>query len=170
MKLKAKIEINGKEIDMNIEVSEEELAKLQKEKKRDVGYGYGHLNDLYYVVLGDDYVSLVNNSDFTQKMQAYDKACNLYHDKTLAENNARADKLMRQLRRFAAEHSYNNLSPNNKYEIYYDKFSEKQISVAPICNKKYFGAIQFDSLETAQLALDKFHDELVWYFQEYLRK
>jgi hypothetical protein len=117
-------------------------------------------------VLSDDYVSLVNNSDWAQKMQAYDKACNLYHDKILAENNARADKLMRQLRRFLAENSCNNLSLDHKYEIYYDNFSGKQISVAP-SNKKYFGAIQFDSLETAQLAIDTFYDELLWYFTEY---
>ena len=32
---------------------------------------------------------------------------------------------------------------------------------------KHFGAIHFDSEETANAAMDKFHDELIWYFTEY---
>ena len=32
---------------------------------------------------------------------------------------------------------------------------------------RYYGIIYFDSVQIAQLAINTFHDELVWYFTEY---
>lgn len=32
---------------------------------------------------------------------------------------------------------------------------------------RYHGIIYFDSGEAAQLAIETFHDELIWYFTEY---
>lgn len=167
MKLKAKVEVNGKEIEMDIEVSEEELAKLQKEEKRDVGYGYGHLNDLHYYV--DEYNNVLCNNQ-VHVMTDLQVACNLYHNKTLAKNDARADKLMRQLRKFAAEHNQKKLdwndSSDSKYSIKYWHAGTGHLSVEDSYQIQSFGEY-FDSKETAQLALNTFRDELMWYFTEY---
>lgn len=165
MKLKAKVEVNGKEIEMDIEVSEKELAKLQKEEKKDTGYGFGHIDDIHYVPHLDGSVTSIGD-DFV--MADIDRACNLYHNRTLAENNARADSLMRQLRRFSVEHSNKpiSFSTDKWYEIFYDYIS-KQLKVEDMSDCRYFGTILFRTSEIAQLAIDTFHNELLWYFTEY---
>ena len=98
------------------------------------------------------------------------EAANYYSSRTVAENNARADKLMRQLRRFAVEHREKELIWNDimqrKYSIMFEHIDRK-IYVSDISTMKYFGNIYFDSHSTAQLAIDTFHDELMWYFTEY---
>ena len=77
---------------------------------------------------------------------------------------------MRQLRRFAVEHRECGVNFNNtnteKYYIYYD-YGNDELGVSLVFRSKNFGAIWFDSEETAQAAIDEFHDELIWYFTEY---
>ena len=170
MKLKAKALVGGKEIEMDIEVSEDELTKLSPfkvETKKDTGYGYGHHNQLHYNVINDGSVQVITNEDH---MHYLDKACNLYHDAKLAEDDARADLLMRKLRRFAAEHSQKKIDWHEpkapKYIIQYHN-ETGHLYVADWYNTKVFSSIYFDAKETAQLTIDKFYDELIWYFTEY---
>jgi hypothetical protein len=98
------------------------------------------------------------------------EAADYYSDKIVALNNARADKLMRQLRRFAAEHREVKIDFNNpsqdKWSICYDH-SYNELTVAPWTFVQHFGFIYFDFEAVARLAIDTFHDELVWYFTEY---
>lgn len=161
--MKAKLIINNQEIE--VEISEEEYKKLQPEKKT----GYERTpNKIYYWLTGDGVVRFqCDNSPVD--LDTY-KAANYYSDFTVAENNARADKLMRQLRRFAVEHREQELNWNDsdqsKYFIYY-KFPTSRFDIAYVNSIKRIGEIYFDSPETAQLAIDTFHDELIWYFTEY---
>jgi hypothetical protein len=95
--------------------------------------------------------------------------CNYYSDKTVAENNARADKLMRQLRRFAVEHRNMPLTwerDSYQYCIYYDH-GDKTLVTTFEEEMHFFGCIYFDSEEAAQEAIETFRDELIWYFTEY---
>ena len=100
----------------------------------------------------------------------YYELANYYSDKTVAENYTRADKLMRQLRRFSVEHRGNGVNFNDmntkKFCIYYD-YRNNELEPDFLFSEKAFGAIYFDSEETAQAAIDEFHDELIWYFTEY---
>ena len=77
---------------------------------------------------------------------------------------------MRQLRRFAVEHRECGVNLNNtntkKYYIYYG-YQSKEFEIHDVLITKVFGAIYFDSKETANAAIDEFHDELIWYFTEY---
>ena len=88
----------------------------------------------------------------------------------MAENNARADKLMRQLRRFSVQHREPGINFNNantaKFYIICD-YENDELRSNYISFTKVFGAIYFDSREVANAAIDKFHDELIWYFNEY---
>lgn len=99
----------------------------------------------------------------------YDVA-NYYSNKTVAENNARADRLMRKLRRFAVEH--NEGEPNwynfglNKYSINYD-YSFKNLYVAKPMYIRDFGQVYFTSKSIAEQAIEEFRNELLWYFKEY---
>ena len=85
-------------------------------------------------------------------------------------NNARADKLMRQLRRFAVEHrKYEIEWTNGQMFKYY--ICVKHVTNEVVYNCAYavqgFNTIYFDTEEAVKLAIDTFHDELVWYFTEY---
>ena len=162
--MKAKLIIEGKEIE--IEISEEEYKKLHSSKT-----GYERVpegNDFFYISPSDvtsftiDHHRLIDDNFY--------ESANYYSSDVVAENNARADKLMRQLRRFSVEHrkyktNFNSINANRFYIIYQCEINE--IKPYHTSYAIYFGAIYFDSEEAAQAAIDEFHDELIWYFTEY---
>ena len=162
--MKAKLIIEDKEIE--IEISEEEYKKLQPSE---TGYERVPESDIYFYAHSGGYVGTASE-DYCNIDNEYYELANYYSDKTVAENNARADKLMRQLRRFAVEHREHWFNPNDtntkKYCIYYD-YGNNTLGTAFTLCAKTFGTIRFDSEETAQAAIDEFRDELIWYFTEY---
>ena len=165
--MKAKLIIEDKEIE--IEISEEEYKKLQPSEEKKTGYERVPESDIYYYAHSRGYVE-TDCEDCYDVDDEYYELANYYSDKTVAENNARADKLMRQLRRFAVEHREHWFNPNDtntkKYCIYYD-YGNNTLGAAFTLCAKTFGTIRFDSEETAQAAIDEFRDELIWYFTEY---
>ena len=165
--MKAKLIIEGKEIE--IEISEEEYKKLQPPKEKKTGYervpdpnGYFYVNAKGEVEYGVDLYDYIDDK--------YYNLANYYSSKDIAENNARADKLVRQLRRFAVEHNECGVNFNDinteKYYMYYD-YDDNELRVSFVFCTRNFGVIHFDSEETVNAAIDKFHDELIWYFTEY---
>lgn len=99
----------------------------------------------------------------------YDNA-NYYSDEILAKNNERADKLMRQLRRFAAENNDKEIDWINEHQtnfyIAYDYISKK-LGVCVGYSVREVGAVYFSSRSVANKALDTFYNEILWYFTEY---
>ena len=165
--MKAKLIIKGKEIE--IEISEEEYKKLQLSEEKITGYERVPESDIYFYAntKGDAETACEDCYDVDDE---YYESANYYSDKTVAENNARADKLMRQLRRFAVQHREPGINFNNantaKFYIICD-YENDELRANYISCAKVFGAIYFDSREVANAAIDKFHDELIWYFNEY---
>ena len=164
--MKAKLIVEG--LEFPIEIQDPELQKLLMPQKK-TGYERVDKDQTYYIqdlnegiVWTSEYCNDDSNADYN--------TANYYSDKSVAKNNARADSLMRRLRRFAVEH--------RKYEI---DWTNGQISKYYICVKNVtneivyncaytvqgFNTIYFDTKETVELAIDTFHDELVWYFTEY---
>ena len=162
----AKLIVEGREFP--IEIQDPELQKLLMPQKK-TGYERVDKDQTYYIqdlnegiVWTSEYCNDDSNADYN--------TANYYSDKSVAKNNARADSLMRNLRRFAVEH--------RKYEI---DWTNGQISKYYICVKNAtneivyncaytvqgFNTIYFDTKETVELAINTFHDELVWYFTEY---
>ena len=161
--MKAKLIIENKEIE--IEISEEEYKKLHPSE---TGYERVPESDIYfYDTKGDVETACEDCYDIDDE---YYESANYYSDKTVAENNARADKLMRQLRRFAVQHREPGINFNNantaKFYIICD-YENDELRATYTSYAKVFGAIYFDSREVANAAIDKFHDELIWYFNEY---
>ena len=162
--MKATLIIEGKEIE--IEISEEEYKKLHPSK---TGYERVPENSGFYYEYNrggvkcsiDEYCNIDNE---------YYESANYYSSDIVAENNARADKLMRQLRRFAVQHREPGINFNNantaKFYIICD-YENDELRATYTSYAKVFGAIYFDSREVANAAIDKFHDELIWYFNEY---
>ena len=165
--MKAKLIIEGKEIE--IEISEEECKKLRPPKEKETGYKrIPDQNGYFYVNAKGEVEYSVDLYDYID--DKYYNSANYYSSKEVAENNARADKLVRQLRRFAVEHNECEVNFNNtnteKYHVYYD-YETDALGVGLVLRTKNFGATYFDSEETAQAAIDEFRDELIWYFTEY---
>ena len=162
--MKAKLIIEGKEIE--IEISEEEYKKLQPSET-----GYERVakdSDYFYVNIGSNVGTGIDNYCFAD--DEYYKSANYYSSDVVARNNARADKLMRQLRRFAVEHRERGIDLNDmntkKFFVTYN-YENNEIQPGYTLQVKAFGTICFDSREATQAAIDEFHDELIWYFTEY---
>lgn len=161
--MKAKLIVNGKELE--VEISEEELKKFE-EKQKKTGYERVEDGQVFYYDIDGTSASDRDVYGDSDRDGAY-IAANYYSDEIIAENNIRADKLMRQLRRLAAERRKEAIDyKEGVYEILYDQ-EYNRLSVEPITWTKFFGAIPFDTKETALLAIDTFRDELIWYFTEY---
>ena len=165
--MKAKLIIEGKEIE--VEISEEEYKKLQSPEEKKTGYERVPESDVYFYTYPSGCVETTCETCYDIDDECYESA-NYYSDKTVAENNTRADNLMRQLRRFAVEHrecgvNFNDIN-TEKYYICYD-YASDELEVSSVVFSKNFGAIYFNSIKVASAAIDEFHDELVWYFTEY---
>ena len=164
--MNAKLIVEGKEFD--IEILDPELQELIAPKeKRKTGYEENIGAKYFYEDCSGHVECERHNSEFDDNCY---KSANYYSDETVAENNARADKLMRQLRRFAVENRKEELnwknSKQNKFLISYDyDLGDFDIEYEDSC-RELFTAF-FDTRQTAQLAIDTFHDELLWYFTEY---
>lgn len=156
----AKLIVEGKEFD--IEILDPKLQELIAPKKK-TGYERVSKNDTYFSVRDKD--GLYINSDFGDDVDInYYNIANYYSDRTVAESNARADKLMRQLRRVAVEHRKND-NPTERFYIYYLK-TAGILQLRRDSDDRYIGP-WFDSLHAGANAIEAFKDELIWYFTEY---
>ena len=165
--MKAKLIVEGREFP--IEIQDPELEKLLRPEKN-TGYERVECNSKYYIVNHAGCIGVC-----TDRIDGFDAAiynsANYYSARTVAENNARADKLMRQLRRFAVEHRKDQLyweqdHCNEKWSIEYDCRNKRLRSNNNWDVRKAF-VVYFDSEETVDLAIKTFRDELIWYFTEY---
>ncbi len=164
--MNATLIVDGKEFP--IEILDKELQKLISGKKN-TGYEKETGDDKHYVVSDNGTVLTIISPHSNVAAQYYDLA-NYYSSKEVAENNARADRLMRQLRRFAVEHREKELNWDNvnqpKYYLYYDCIGAG-ITVNDEYDYKLCGVVYFDSDKVAAKAAREFRDELIWYFTEY---
>ena len=163
--MKAKLVVDGKEFP--IEIQDSELQKLLASRK--TGYERVDESQKYWYQASSGNVERKSNMRDNVDAMYYSNA-NYYSDETIARNNARADNLMRQLRRFAVEHRKKDIDWNskvqNKFSILYD-YSDNEVAVERDVYGRYHGIVYFDSIEIARLAIETFHDELIWYFTEY---
>ena len=156
--MKAKLIVEGKEFD--IEIQHPELQKLVVPKKT----GYERVDRCCSYWSEDEFDVVEHVSGEDRLIDEMYENAKYYSSKVVAENNARADKLMRQLRRFAVEHRDGKLDCN--YGIYVIHWNGKKITaMKQYC--KDFCCIPFDSLVACNLAIDAFRSELLWYFTEY---
>ena len=175
MKSKLTLE-NGKTIDMELTKEQEELIN-QNDKKR-TGYEKVTYGDTYYSSdnggLSNDDTNISMNDyvgDYIDNSK-YENA-DYYNDETLAKNLAKADTLMRKLRRFAVENGGSFSKEEwkdytvSKYEIYFNYSNDNILHINEINFNKFIFGIYFRSEEIAQKAIDTFKEDLLWYFTEY---
>lgn len=168
--MKVKLLIDNEEIE--VDISEEQLEKFKKKPLKKTKTGYERLDNggLHIRVDGNGNVTAGYADNRSEISNAAYESANYYSDISVAENNARADRLFRQLRRFAVEHRENELDWTNsdvdKFYICYD-YNNDAVDVESIWTERDFGSIYFDSVASAWLAIETFCDELIWYFTEY---
>lgn len=155
--------------EIEVEISEEELKKLETKPAKKTGYERVKDGDTFWCDMDGTVHPDQDLRGDSERDLAYE-AANYYSDFDVASNNARADKLMRQLRRFAVEHREKELNlidgEQKKYTINYD-YRDNTFDVDYWSISSEFGVMYFDTEETAELAIETFRDELLWYFTEY---
>lgn len=118
-----------------------------------------------------------NGSYYEETEEEYDMDdCNYrtacyYSNRTIAENNARADELMRRLRQWQAlnDEPVNWKNGEDKYFIGYNYDTGKLI-VRYTWTPRDFYNLYFATREKAIEAIEVFKDSLLWYFTEYRQR
>lgn len=161
----AKLIVEG--LEFPIEIQDPELQKLLMPQKKT---GYERVGDGHTYSFVNSWNDVLTMDDNGQDDDLRYETANYYSDRTIAENNARADALMRQLRRFAVENREQKVDWENdyqlKYSIYYD-YTSKTLGIDSDSIYNSYGIVYFDSETITKQAIDIFHDELIWYFTEY---
>ena len=172
--MKVELKVNDKSV--QAEISEEQLKELGLiEDKPRTGYERVKKGEMYYLI-DTEYNSMLKITEFNyqEDEQCYNTG-NYYSDKTIAENNARADRLLRCLRRWQAANdkaiSISDWKNDNilKYYVDYDCFNDQPFVTYAI-RYRCPNTIYFTSGEKAKEAAEVFRDELLWYFTEYVQR
>lgn len=166
-----KITIDGKEYECKKVVMDNNNVEivLEEDSKKETGYERAYTGNNYYSVSGNSCITqfVERDSDFDDEW--YDKG-NYYSSNKIAQNNARADKLLRQLRQFSILNRKNSIDWKNKnqrkFVIYYD-YGGKELKIDNYFYLRMPNLVYFDSRELATKVIEKFKDELIWYFTEY---
>lgn len=161
--MKVTLTHDGKSVELDLTAEQMTALGLKEEKKKT---GYENNETHYYVdCFGNVY------GRFGDQRNYYANA-NLYTDQDLAMSNARADRLMRRLRRFAAENGgipsvedwKNTITA--KYNIFYDH-TKNSLRHDTWYIARHVGPVYFNDMDACYKAIELYHDELIWYFTEY---
>ena len=158
------ITVNGKPVKATVDEKEMREAMGEKEQKQ-TGYERVDMNNHYYSIneIGEVYRQI----DYRQKADKNEyESGNYYSAQKVAENNARADTLMRKLRRFAAEHGGCVAPKKSGWEIYCIR-NDNSLGTHIYSQVTSHGIILFSTKEDAEKAIEVFRDDLLWYFTEY---
>lgn len=162
--------VNGKHVKATVDEQEmkAEMAVIARKKT-----GYEKNFDIIAYIVDRDgeaksYNAINHLINITEPIY---NAGNYYTVESVAENNARADSLMRNLRRFAAEmHGCLSGKKTQKMEtwhIYMNKYGNLDVAQRVSADSHLFGEIAFATYVSASKAIEIFKDELLWYFNEY---
>ena len=167
-----KVTINANGTTIQAEISEEQLKELGLIEEQPTGYERVKKGDVYYFnITRSETVAEVECNRRIDEGR-YDTG-NYYSDKTIAENNARADRLQRCLRQWQAQNDepisvedWNNESKKKWFIIY----SSEEMYAEYYYIMRLPNTIYFATKEKAEEAIEVFKDELIWYFTEYVQR
>lgn len=170
--MQVELKVNGKTV--HAEISEEQAKILGLAEEQLTGYERVKKGEMYYVI-DTEYNSMLKITEFNDQEdeQCYNTG-NYYSDRNIAENNARADRLLRQLRRWQAANDRAISAKAWKdgpfcfYNIRYNYWLD-----TPYVNMdgdRGLNNVYFTSEEKAKEAIKVFEDELLWYFTEYVQR
>lgn len=170
--MKVTINANGKTV--QVEITEEQLKELGLiEERSRTGYERVKKGDVYYFNITRSETVAEEECDRRIDEGRYNTG-NYYSDKTIAENNACADRLLRQLRRWQAANDRAISAKDWKdgtscfYNIRYNYWLD--MPYVNMDNYRGLNNVYFTSEEKAEEAIKIFRNELNWYFTEYQQR
>ena len=170
--MQVELKANGKTV--QVEITEEQLKELGLiEERSRTGYERVKKGDVYYFNITRSETVAEEECDRRIDEGRYDTG-NYYSDKTIAENNARADRLLRQLRRWQAANDRAISAKDWKdgtscfYNIRYNYWLD--MPYVNMDNYRGLNNVYFTSEEKAEEAIKIFRNELNWYFTEYQQR
>ena len=168
--MKVELKANGKTVQVEMTEEQAKILGLVEERSR-TGYERVEVEETYYLVEVDDEITNMKHNGQLDR-DCYDVG-NYYSNKTIAENNARADRLLRHLRQWQAQNDepisvedWNNESKKKWFIIY----SSEEMYAQYYYIMRLPNTIYFATKEKAEEAIEVFKDELLWYFTEYVQR
>ena len=168
--MQVELKANGKTVQVEMTEEQAKILGLAEERSR-TGYERVEVEETYYLVDVDDEITNMKHNGQLDR-DCYDVG-NYYSNKTIAENNARADRLLRQLRQWQAlndksisEKDWNDESKKKWFIIY----SSEEMYAEYYYIMRLPNTIYFTTKEKAEEAIEVFKDELIWYFTEYVQR
>lgn len=181
--MKVELKMNDKSVQAEISEGQlkelglvEQLKKLGLlEERSRTGYERVKKDEMYYVI-NTKVDSMINVKEFKDETdEQYYNIGNYYNDKVIAENNARADRLLRQLRQWQAandkvisEKDWNDESKKKWFVAY--SYGAEKLYADYYYIMRLPNTIHFATKEKAEEAIEVFKDELLWYFTEYVQR
>ena len=170
--MKVELKANGKSVQVEMTEEQAKILGLVEERSR-TGYERVEVEETYYLVEVDDEITNMKHNGQLDR-DCYDVG-NYYSNKTIAENNARADRLLRHLRQWQAQNDepisvedWNNESKKKWFIIY--SYSSEEMYAEYYYIMRLPNTIYFATKEKAEEAIEVFKDELIWYFTEYVQR
>ena len=180
--MKVELKVNDKSVQAEIPEEQlkelgafEQLKKLGLIEEQRTGYERVKKGEMYYLI-DTEYNSMLKITELNDQEdeQCYNTG-NYYSNKTIAENNARADRLLRQLRRWQAandksisEKDWNDESKKKWFVAY--SYGAEKLYADYYYIMRLPNTIHFATKEKAEEAIEVFRDELIWYFVEYQQR
>ena len=170
--MQVELKANGKTVQVEMTEEQAKILGLAEERSR-TGYERVEVEETYYLVDVDDEITNMKHNGQLDR-DCYDVG-NYYSNKTIAENNARADRLLRHLRQWQAQNDepisvedWNNESKKKWFIIY--SYSSEEMYAEYYYIMRLPNTIYFATKEKAEEAIEVFKDELIWYFTEYVQR
>ena len=173
-----KVTVKYKNREVEVEIPDEKLEELIKGTEKT---GYERIiGDFYIAGTGESLIcndtgdavsgNLYQCGNYFSAVSGNLYQCgNYFSSEELASNIARAETLMRRIRRRAVEickpidwKKFN----IPKWYIYFD-YSSSEISASYAHSVRGLFNIVFDTKKHAEQIIEEFKDELIWYFTEY---
>lgn len=171
--MKVELKANGKTVQVEMTKEQAKILGLVEDTPK-TGYERGKNGKLYYCVEEDGHLLRYAEGNDSADDIFYGIG-NYYSDKTIAENNARADRLQRCLRQWQALNdkpiSQSDWEDNDKDKwcIMYG-YGAEELYVNWFYSVRLHNVIYFTTKEKAEEAIEVFKDELLWYFTEYVQR
>lgn len=170
--MKVELKANGKTVQVEMTEEQAKILGLVEERSR-TGYERVEVEETYYLVEVDDEITNMKHNGQLDR-DCYDVG-NYYSNKTIAENNARADRLLRQLKQWQAQNdkaiSISDWKNEGiiKYFIAYN-YRSSLFEIGRCSRRREPNIIYFTTKDKVSKAVKNFRDELEWYFTEYQQR
>lgn len=170
MEAKLTVNINGRDITVPVELSQDNLGKIlfgEEEENNLTGWEapqigqMGYYEDEFNQVVGFEVTE--ESLDFANDLYEND---NFFTTEETAKNTIRADNVLRRIRHYAINHRTTDASmAEGGYTITYN-YQNNCLEIGATGNWLAIGDVVFQSEDRARRAINKYAKELTWYFTE----